>query len=109
MPATHRTAPHRQTKINPDNPSVAQVVREHVHITLCGYTTTPPLLCALQVFGAGRAITARVTAPIAAGRWAGFAVGGERQFGSAPMTAGARKCDSWSYGRHAPVCDVYAS
>jgi predicted TIM-barrel fold metal-dependent hydrolase len=25
-----------------------------VHITICGYTTTPPLLCALQVFGADR-------------------------------------------------------
>jgi uncharacterized protein len=40
------------TRANPDNPSVAQVIREHVHITICGYTTTPPLLCALQVFGA---------------------------------------------------------
>ena len=35
-------------------PSVADVIREHVHITICGYTTTPPLLCALQVFGADR-------------------------------------------------------
>jgi predicted TIM-barrel fold metal-dependent hydrolase len=42
------------TRANPDNPSVAQVIREHVHITICGYTTTPPLLCALQVFGADR-------------------------------------------------------
>jgi hypothetical protein len=33
---------------------VAAVIREHVHITICGYTTTPPLLCALQVFGADR-------------------------------------------------------
>jgi hypothetical protein len=56
------------TRVNPDNPSVPQVVREHVYITLCGYTTTPPLLCALQVFGAGRAIAARVAAPIAAGK-----------------------------------------
>ena len=40
------------TRANPENPSVAQVIREHVHITICGYTTTPPLLCALQVFGA---------------------------------------------------------
>jgi predicted TIM-barrel fold metal-dependent hydrolase len=38
----------------PGTPSVAQVVRQHVHITICGYTTTPPLLCALQVFGADR-------------------------------------------------------
>jgi uncharacterized protein len=42
------------TRANPDNRSVAEVVREHVHITICGYTTTPPLLCALQVFGADR-------------------------------------------------------
>jgi predicted TIM-barrel fold metal-dependent hydrolase len=41
-------------RTNPDAPSVADVVREHVHITICGYTTTPPLLCALQVFGADR-------------------------------------------------------
>jgi predicted TIM-barrel fold metal-dependent hydrolase len=34
--------------------SVADVVREHVHITICGYTTVPPLLCALSVFGADR-------------------------------------------------------
>jgi predicted TIM-barrel fold metal-dependent hydrolase len=40
------------SKANPDSPSVAQTIRERVHITICGYTTTPPLLCALQVFGA---------------------------------------------------------
>jgi predicted TIM-barrel fold metal-dependent hydrolase len=39
---------------NPHARSVADVVREHVHITICGYITTPPLLCALQVFGADR-------------------------------------------------------
>ncbi|MDT5008522.1 MAG: uncharacterized protein QOH57_139 [Mycobacterium sp.] len=42
------------TRANPDSRSVAQVIREHVHITICGYITTPPLLCALQVFGADR-------------------------------------------------------
>jgi uncharacterized protein len=42
------------TRANPDRRSVAQVIREHVHLTICGYTTTPPLLCALQVFGADR-------------------------------------------------------
>jgi predicted TIM-barrel fold metal-dependent hydrolase len=42
------------SRANPDSRSVAEVVREHVHITICGYTTTPPLLCALQVFGADR-------------------------------------------------------
>jgi predicted TIM-barrel fold metal-dependent hydrolase len=41
-------------KADPDAPSVAAVIREHVHITICGYTTTPPLLCALQVFGVDR-------------------------------------------------------
>jgi predicted TIM-barrel fold metal-dependent hydrolase len=42
------------SRANPEAPSVAEVIREHVHITICGYTTTPPLLCALQVFGADR-------------------------------------------------------
>ena len=41
-------------RADPGAPSVADVIREHVHITICGYTTTPPLLCALQVFGADR-------------------------------------------------------
>lgn len=34
--------------------SVADTVLQHVHLTTCGYTTNPPLLCALMVFGAGR-------------------------------------------------------
>jgi hypothetical protein len=34
--------------------SVAQTLREQLHITTTGYTTYPPLLCALQVFGADR-------------------------------------------------------
>ncbi|CKI30154.1 amidohydrolase family protein [Mycolicibacterium smegmatis] len=38
----------------PGGPSVAETVRAHVHITISGYTTAPPLLCALQVFGADR-------------------------------------------------------
>ncbi len=42
------------SRTDPGAPSVAAVIREHVHITICGYTTTPPLLCALQVFGADR-------------------------------------------------------
>jgi predicted TIM-barrel fold metal-dependent hydrolase len=41
-------------RADPDAPSVAAVIREHVHITISGYTTTPPLLCAFQVFGADR-------------------------------------------------------
>jgi predicted TIM-barrel fold metal-dependent hydrolase len=41
-------------RFDPGAPSVAKVIRAHVHITICGYTTTPPLLCALQVFGADR-------------------------------------------------------
>jgi len=34
--------------------SVADIVRQHVHITTCGYTTVPPLQCALSVFGVDR-------------------------------------------------------
>jgi uncharacterized protein len=34
--------------------SVAETVREQVLITTAGYTTSPPLLCALLVFGADR-------------------------------------------------------
>jgi predicted TIM-barrel fold metal-dependent hydrolase len=34
--------------------SVAETVREQVHITTTGYTTNPPLLCAMLVFGADR-------------------------------------------------------
>jgi predicted TIM-barrel fold metal-dependent hydrolase len=34
--------------------SVADTVLQHVHVTTCGYTTDPPLLCALMVFGADR-------------------------------------------------------
>ena len=41
-------------KADPGARPVADVIREHVHITICGYTTLPPLLCALQVFGADR-------------------------------------------------------
>jgi predicted TIM-barrel fold metal-dependent hydrolase len=33
---------------------VAETVLNHVHITTCGYTTEPPLMCALEVFGADR-------------------------------------------------------
>jgi hypothetical protein len=34
--------------------TVAETVREQVHITTSGYVTVPPLLCALMVFGADR-------------------------------------------------------
>jgi len=34
--------------------AVADTVLQHVHVTTCGYTTDPPLLCALMVFGADR-------------------------------------------------------
>jgi hypothetical protein len=34
--------------------TVADTVLQHVHLTTCGYTTDPPLLCALMVFGADR-------------------------------------------------------
>jgi len=42
------------SQADPGAPSVADVIRGHVHITISGYTTTPPLLCALAVFGADR-------------------------------------------------------
>jgi predicted TIM-barrel fold metal-dependent hydrolase len=54
LPFSLMRADSMLTRANPDSRSVAQAVREHVHITICGYTTTPPLLCALQVFGADR-------------------------------------------------------
>ncbi|MER5753454.1 amidohydrolase family protein [Streptomyces sp. NPDC002088] len=38
--------------------SVADTVREHVHLTTTGYVTIPPLLCALMVFGADRILFA---------------------------------------------------
>jgi len=41
-------------RTDPEAPSLADIVRQHVHITICGYITVPPLLCALQVFGADR-------------------------------------------------------
>lgn len=34
--------------------TAAGTVREHVHVTICGYTTVPPFQCALAVFGADR-------------------------------------------------------
>jgi predicted TIM-barrel fold metal-dependent hydrolase len=42
------------SRLRPGLPSVAETVREHVHLTICGYTTVPPLQCALAVFGADR-------------------------------------------------------
>lgn len=36
--------------------TLAETVREHVHLTICGYTTVPPLQCALDVFGADRVL-----------------------------------------------------
>ena len=38
----------------PGSRSIAEIVRAHVHVTICGYPTVPPLLCALSVFGADR-------------------------------------------------------
>ncbi len=54
LPFSLMRADSALTRANPDGRSVAEVIREHVHITICGYTTIPPLLCALQVFGADR-------------------------------------------------------
>jgi predicted TIM-barrel fold metal-dependent hydrolase len=38
--------------------TVADTVHDHVHVTICGYTTTPPLLCALTVLGVDRILFA---------------------------------------------------
>lgn len=38
--------------------SLAETVRSHVHLTTSGYTTVPPLQCALEVFGADRVLFA---------------------------------------------------
>ncbi len=38
----------------PEHESVADTVRSHLYLTISGYTTVPPLQCALAVFGADR-------------------------------------------------------
>lgn len=38
--------------------TVAEIVHHHVHVTTSGYTTSPPLLCALEVLGADRMLFA---------------------------------------------------
>lgn len=38
--------------------TVAEQVRDHLHITISAYTTVPPLLCALEVFGIDRILFA---------------------------------------------------
>jgi uncharacterized protein len=40
------------------SPGVAETVLRHVHVATSGYTTDPPLLCALAVFGADRILFA---------------------------------------------------
>jgi predicted TIM-barrel fold metal-dependent hydrolase len=42
------------TRLRRGLPSVAGTVLAHVHVTTSGYTTVPPLQCALAVFGADR-------------------------------------------------------
>jgi predicted TIM-barrel fold metal-dependent hydrolase len=42
----------------PGSRSLAETVRSHVHLTISGYTTVPPLRCALDVFGADRILFA---------------------------------------------------
>ena len=54
LPFSLARADERLSPLTGHRQSVAETVREHVSITTCGYTTTPPLLCALTVFGSDR-------------------------------------------------------
>lgn len=55
LPFSLARADERLTPVSGDlAASVAETVLDHVHITICGYTTEPPLMCALDVFGADR-------------------------------------------------------
>ncbi len=44
------------SRTRPGRPTVAETVREHVHVTTCGYTTVPPLQCELSVMGVDRVL-----------------------------------------------------
>ena len=39
--------------------TIADAVREHVYVTICGYATLPPFQCALAVFGADHMLFSR--------------------------------------------------
>jgi uncharacterized protein len=54
LPFSLMRADSTMSRARPGLPSVADTVRQHVSITTCGYTTAPPLQCALSVFGVDR-------------------------------------------------------
>ena len=54
LPFSLARADDRLSPITGLGRSVGETVRDQVYITTAGYTTTPPLLCALLVFGADR-------------------------------------------------------
>jgi len=58
MPATPFSLARADERLSPVakglSAAVGDTVLQHVHVTTCGCTTSPPLLCALLVFGADR-------------------------------------------------------
>ncbi len=56
LPFSLMRADFAMSRARPGRPSVAEMVREHVHVTTCGYTTVPPLQCALSVMGVDRVL-----------------------------------------------------
>lgn len=54
LPFSLARADGRLTPLAGLSTSVADVVRRHVHVTTAGYTTVPPLLCAVMVLGVDR-------------------------------------------------------
>jgi hypothetical protein len=54
LPFSLARADERLNPVTRSERGVADTVLAHVWITTAGYTTVPPLLCALQVFGAER-------------------------------------------------------
>ena len=54
LPFSLARADQRLSAITGLDRTISETVLEQVLITTCGYTTVPPLLCALQVFGADR-------------------------------------------------------
>jgi predicted TIM-barrel fold metal-dependent hydrolase len=51
LPFSLMRADFAMSRLRVGKPSIADTIREHVHLTTCGYTTVPPLQCALSVFG----------------------------------------------------------
>lgn len=54
LPFSLARADTQLNRVRPGARPIAGTVREHVHLTISGYTTVAPLQCALSVFGADR-------------------------------------------------------